>query len=155
MHHKDIKIPSYAGYLTVNKTYNSNIFFWYVPAKTNAKNAPVVLWVQSVAATFGLFRENGPYFLSSKQKLKRNKFSWHINHHMVYIDTPIGMGYSFTDSDDGYSRNEVDIGDNLLKALQQYFLLFPELQDHKFFVVGESYGGKEPLPLFFDSVETK
>lgn len=25
-------VKSYAGYLTVNKTYNSNLFFWFFPA---------------------------------------------------------------------------------------------------------------------------
>lgn len=31
--HKDMgDINSYSGYLTVNKTYNSNLFFWFFPA---------------------------------------------------------------------------------------------------------------------------
>lgn len=44
--HKDIKIPNYAGYFTVNKTYNSNLFFWYFPSATKAEDAPVLLWLQ-------------------------------------------------------------------------------------------------------------
>lgn len=43
---KEIKTPSYAGYFTVNKTYNSNLFFWYFPAATEAKDTPVLLWLQ-------------------------------------------------------------------------------------------------------------
>lgn len=32
--HKDMKdIGSYAGYFTVNKQYNSNLFFWFFPAQ--------------------------------------------------------------------------------------------------------------------------
>ena len=27
---------SYTGYFTVNKEYNSNLFFWYVPAKVRS-----------------------------------------------------------------------------------------------------------------------
>ncbi len=26
------QLPSYAGFLTVNKTYNSNLFFWFFPS---------------------------------------------------------------------------------------------------------------------------
>ena len=26
-------IPSYSGYFTVNKTFNSNLFFWFFPAE--------------------------------------------------------------------------------------------------------------------------
>ena len=28
---------SYTGFITVNKEYNSNIYFWYVPAKVSLK----------------------------------------------------------------------------------------------------------------------
>lgn len=36
----------------------------------------------------------------------------------------------------------MDVGNNLLAALQQFFQLFPDLQKNEFFVSGESYGGK-------------
>lgn len=38
--------PGYSGFFTVNKTYNSNLFFWYFPAQVDAANAPVLLWLQ-------------------------------------------------------------------------------------------------------------
>jgi hypothetical protein len=28
-------IPSYSGFFTVNKTYNSNLFFWFFPAEVS------------------------------------------------------------------------------------------------------------------------
>ena len=39
-------VHSYSGYFTVNKTANSNMFFWYFEAANNASTAPVVLWLQ-------------------------------------------------------------------------------------------------------------
>lgn len=44
--HPEISIESYAGYFTVNKEYNSNLFFWFFPAKENPNDAPVLLWLQ-------------------------------------------------------------------------------------------------------------
>lgn len=38
--------PGYSGFFTVNKTYNSNLFFWYFPAQVDPANAPVLLWLQ-------------------------------------------------------------------------------------------------------------
>ena len=36
VHHVKMEdVKSYAGYLTINKEYNSNIFFWYFPSKVN------------------------------------------------------------------------------------------------------------------------
>lgn len=33
-------MTSYSGYITVNKTYNSNIFFWFFPAKVGPQQCP-------------------------------------------------------------------------------------------------------------------
>lgn len=45
--HEDLNnFPGYSGFFTVNKTFNSNMFFWYFPAQIDAANAPVVLWLQ-------------------------------------------------------------------------------------------------------------
>ncbi|XP_053688751.1 venom serine carboxypeptidase [Sabethes cyaneus] len=139
-------VESYSGYFTVNETYNSNLFFWYFAAHNEAQNdAPVVLWLQGgpgASSLYGLFTENGPFSVGSDMKLVPRKFSWHLNHHLIYIDNPVGAGFSFTDHDEGYSVNEEQVGANLHNALMQFFQLFPNLQSHNFFVTGESYAGK-------------
>ena len=91
---------------------------------------------------YGLFTENGPFGISAEGKLYDRKYSWHINHNLIYIDNPVGTGFSFTDSDGGYAKNEKDVGRDLLEGLQQFFQLFPNLQANEFFVTGESYAGK-------------
>lgn len=32
-----MSLKSYSGYLTVNKTYNSNLFFWFFPAQVGSQ----------------------------------------------------------------------------------------------------------------------
>ncbi|XP_058462254.1 venom serine carboxypeptidase [Malaya genurostris] len=138
-------IDSYSGYLTVDEKNNSNLFFWYFVAQSNVADAPVVLWLQGgpgASSLYGLFTENGPFSVDSGMKLNPRKYSWHVNHHLIYIDNPVGTGFSFTDHDEGYSVNEKQVGENLHNALVQFFQLFPDLATHPFFVTGESYGGK-------------
>lgn len=141
-----LNVTSYAGYLTVDQSYNSNLFFWYFPAELEPDTAPVVLWLQGGpggSSLFGLFTENGPIYVNDDSgRLELRKYSWHINHHLIYIDNPVGTGYSFTDHDSGYAKNEKDVGNNLFEAMQQFFQLFPQLQKHAFYITGESYAGK-------------
>lgn len=136
-------VKSYAGYLTVNDQYNSNMFFWFFPSQTDYTNAPVVLWLQGgpgATSLIGLFTENGPFEVKPKHGLKLRKYAWTQSHSVIYIDNPVGAGYSFTNN--GYAQNETVIGDELYNALLQFFQLFPDLQKNDFFVTGESYGGK-------------
>ncbi|KAF5290217.1 hypothetical protein FQA39_LY14771 [Lamprigera yunnana] len=137
-------VRSYAAYLTVNEDFNSNLFFWFFPSTLDYTNDPVVLWLQGgpgATSLFGLFVENGPFIVTPELKVKLRKYSWNHGHSVLYIDNPVGTGYSFTDIG-GYSQNETAIGENLYEALLQFFQLFPELQRNPFYATGESYAGK-------------
>ncbi|KAE8573814.1 Putative retinoid-inducible serine carboxypeptidase [Halyomorpha halys] len=138
-------ITSYSGYLTVNKTFNSNLFFWFFPSEVDPKNAPVVIWLQGGpggSSLFGLFCENGAFSVDEKLNLEERQYYWSQLFNVIYIDNPVGTGYSFTENDAGYATDEVNVGRDLYSGLIQFFQLFPYLQKNEFFVSGESYAGK-------------
>ncbi|KAF6214174.1 hypothetical protein GE061_008913 [Apolygus lucorum] len=137
-------VVSYAGYFTVNAKYNSNMFFWYFPAEQNATKAPVAVWLQGGpggSSLYGLFEENGPLKITRSLSLQKKEYYWSKNLHVIYIDNPVGTGFSFTDDDAGYATNEVEVGQNLYEAVLQFFTMFPDLQKNEFYVTGESYAG--------------
>lgn len=65
---------SYSGFLTVNKTYNSNTFFWYFPVENKKVNeTPWIIWLQggpAVSSLIGLFDEIGPFKFNTFGNLK-------------------------------------------------------------------------------------
>ncbi|XP_047518088.1 venom serine carboxypeptidase [Pieris napi] len=140
-----LRIKSYSGFFTVNKKYDSNQFFWYFPAMVpNNKDAPVIVWLQGgpgASSLYGLFTENGPLRVRDG-KFERRKYNWALSHHIIYIDNPVGTGFSFTKDPKGYCTDQTQVGEDLYNTLIQFFQLFPELQKNKFFITGESYAGK-------------
>jgi len=60
---------------------------------------------------------------------------------MLYVDNPVGAGFSYTGDDLGYSTDEMDVARNLYAFLVQFFELFPEYQHNDFYVTGESFAG--------------
>ncbi|EEC06009.1 serine carboxypeptidase, putative, partial [Ixodes scapularis] len=94
------------------------------------------------SSLFGLFSEHGPYYIAEGGIPKLREFTWARRFSMLYIDNPVGTGYSFTGKDQGYARNETDVGRDLLEALQQFFTLFHEFAGNEFYASGESYAGK-------------
>ncbi|CAH1392265.1 unnamed protein product [Nezara viridula] len=138
-------VTSYSGYFTVNKTFNSNLFFWFFPSEVDTKNAPIVLWLQGGpggSSLYGLLCENGPFSVSDELTLKKRQYYWSQRFNVIYIDNPVGVGFSFTESDSGYATDEVKVGEDLYSILVQFFQLFPDLQKNEFFISGESYAGK-------------
>lgn len=138
-------VKSYSGYLTVNKSYNSNLFFWFFPAQVRPETAPVLLWLQGGpggTSMFGLFVEHGPYFVHQNLTLGYREIPWTSRYSVLYIDNPVGTGWSFTDDDKGYATNQDDVGRDLYSALTQFFQIFSEFQSNEFYATGESYAGK-------------
>ncbi|KAL3831848.1 hypothetical protein ACJMK2_023547 [Sinanodonta woodiana] len=141
----EVNLESYSGFFTVNKTYNSNMFFWFFPAQENPENAPVVLWLQGGpggSSLFGLFVEHGPLMVTKDGKVMLRDITWNKKYSMIYIDNPVGTGYSFTEVDAGYATNEADVGRDLYSCLYQFFTVFSEYQKNDFYATGESYAGK-------------
>uniref|UniRef100_A0A4D5RLT6 Carboxypeptidase n=1 Tax=Ixodes scapularis TaxID=6945 RepID=A0A4D5RLT6_IXOSC len=137
-------VLSYAGFLTVQRDMGSNMFFWFFPAKENPESAPVILWLQGgpgSSCMVGIFSEHGPFLVADGGIPKLREVTWTSRFSMLYVDSPVGTGFSFT-GDRGYARNQTDVGRDMLEALQQFFTLFHELAGNDFYLIGESYAGK-------------
>ncbi|CAF0954236.1 unnamed protein product [Didymodactylos carnosus] len=139
------KFQSFSGFLTVNKTSNSNLFFWFFQAQSKDVSAPVVVWLQGgpgSSSLFGLFTENGPIMVDKSGMLQQQPFTWNSKYHLLYFDQPVGTGFSFTTDDMAYVRNEDEVARDLYNALIQFFQIYYEYAPSPFYVTGESYGGK-------------
>ncbi|XP_026726820.1 venom serine carboxypeptidase-like isoform X1 [Trichoplusia ni] len=136
---------SYSGFLTVNETYNSNLFFWFFPVANKPLNStPWIIWLQGgpgASSLTGLFDEIGPFTVIN-ETLKRNPYSWLSNHSLLFIDNPVGTGYSFTEHEDGFAKDMATYSQHLYTALKQFLQMFPELRPAPLFLAGESYAGK-------------
>ncbi|XP_057329620.1 venom serine carboxypeptidase-like [Microplitis mediator] len=144
-HEEMLGIESFSGYLTVNEQHNSNLFFWFFPSQIESQSAPVILWLPGdpgTSALSGLFLEIGAFRVGRNKVLEMREYNWNKNHNVLYIDSPVGTGYSFTDDEEGFSKNETQIYEDLYAGLVQFFKLFSELQGNDFYVTGESYAGK-------------
>ena len=143
--HPNYSYLSYSGYLTVNQTHQSNLFFWFFPAQNGNTTAPLLVWLQGgpgSSSLFGLFVEQGPIMIDKNQKLHRRDITWNSKYHLLFIDQPVGTGYSFSRSEDGYVHNEDEVARDLYTMLMQFFQIYTEYLSCPFYVTGESYGGK-------------
>lgn len=97
---------------------------------------------------FGLLEIHGPisaiFDNDGATIAEVNPYSWARKANMIYIDNPVGAGYSYTSSDNLPTGQE-SIGVDLYQFLIQWFKLFPQYQGNEFFPFGESYAGKQNI----------
>uniref|UniRef100_A0A7C9D069 Carboxypeptidase n=2 Tax=Opuntia streptacantha TaxID=393608 RepID=A0A7C9D069_OPUST len=140
-----VNFQQYAGYVEVDAEKQRDLFYYFVEAESNPASKPLVLWLNggpgcsSVGA--GAFSENGP-FRPSGDVLLKNDYSWNKEANMLYLESPVGVGFSYSTNKSFYDTldDEKTARDNLV-FLQNWLAKFPEYKDRDLFITGESYAG--------------
>uniref|UniRef100_A0A4W3J057 Carboxypeptidase n=1 Tax=Callorhinchus milii TaxID=7868 RepID=A0A4W3J057_CALMI len=139
---KQPSFKQYSGYLNVSD--NKHLFYWFVESQSSPKKDPVVLWLNGgpgCSSLDGLLNEHGPFLIQQDGKsLQYNPYSWNLIANMLYLESPAGVGFSYSD-DQIYKTNDTEVSFNNYLALKEFFHLFPEYSKNDFYVTGESYGG--------------
>ncbi|KAJ7189887.1 serine carboxypeptidase [Mycena pura] len=125
-------------------TSSKSIFFWYFAARNNPSTAPLSLWFNGgpgSSSMLGLLQELGPCRITNDStSVTLNPFSWNNNSNMLFIDQPVGVGFSHGTESVGSSQEAAaDIWSFL-----QIFLKdsrFSKLAANDLAIWTESYGG--------------
>jgi carboxypeptidase C (cathepsin A) len=135
-----LSFNQYSGYIAVNS--ESNLFYWLVESQSSPSTDPLILWLQGgpgCSGLFGLLYENGPFLLHPDNSLVLNPYSWNLNANVLYLESPVGVGYSYSTSPLYNTDNTT--ADNSYTFLKAFFAQYPEFQSNEFYIMGESYGG--------------
>ncbi|KAI9675571.1 MAG: hypothetical protein M1822_008924 [Bathelium mastoideum] len=133
-------VNQYSGYLSVGT--NMNMWFWFFEARNNPSTAPLATWFNGgpgCSSMIGLFQENGPcQFYNGASEPSNNTHSFNNYANMLYVDQPIGVGFSYgTDS----VTSTVTAAPYVWKLLQAFYAQFPQYESRDFGIFTESYGG--------------
>ena len=82
--------------------------YWLVESTKDAKNDPVVFWTNGgpgCSGLLGFFTEQGPFKPQKDGKLEMNDYMWNKVANMVFIESPCGVGFSYSDDKDDYKMN--------------------------------------------------
>lgn len=114
-------------------------------ARHDPENAPLMLWLNggpggsSIGA--GLLFEHGPCFVASNgTATERNEYSWNEKLNIIYLDEPVGTGYSYADGDEILTTLK-DLAVDVHAFLQLFLHRFPKYAKLPFHIGAESWGG--------------
>lgn len=69
--------------------------------------------------------EIGPYRVGKGGKLHYNDGSWDEFANVLFVDNPVGTGFSYVDTD-SYVKELDDMADQFMAFLEKFYQLFPE-----------------------------
>ncbi|XP_057486948.1 serine carboxypeptidase-like 50 [Actinidia eriantha] len=151
-------LPTKSGYLPVNQTTNSAIFYTFYEAQTpmissssGLSQIPLLIWLQGgpgCSSMLGNFYELGPWRISRTQNgrhltLQPNSGSWNRLFGLLFLDNPIGVGFSIASTPQDIPTNQHTVSKHLFAAITAFVALDPQLfKSRPIYITGESYAGK-------------
>ncbi|OWM86215.1 serine carboxypeptidase-like 50 [Punica granatum] len=150
-------LPTKSGYLTVNASTGSAIFYAFYEAQQHSSppsQTPLLIWLQGgpgCSSMIGNFYELGPWRVTASSlaghdmehlSLEPNPGSWNRIFGLLFLDNPIGVGFSFAATTEEIPRDQHSVAEHLFTAITGFLKLDAEYQSRPIYITGESYAGK-------------
>lgn len=136
----------FSGYLTVDEAQDTKYFYWFTECDGCDKaTAPLALWTNGgpgCSGLLGFLTEQGPFRPDADGILAPNPYAWNKVANYLFIEQPVGVGFSYSTTAAAYK----DVGDDEAAQLNYALILqflerFPQFQPNDFYISAESYGG--------------
>ncbi|XP_020688911.2 serine carboxypeptidase-like 50 [Dendrobium catenatum] len=145
-------LPTESGYLPINSSSSSAaaaLFFAFYEAQkplSPLASTPLLVWLQGgpgCSSMVGNLFELGPWLISDDLLLSPNPFSWNRRFALLFIDSPLGTGFSSASSPVSIPGEQPTVAAHLFSAIQSFLSSHPlSFRSRPLFLTGESYAGK-------------
>ncbi|GJP84433.1 hypothetical protein CLOP_g14491 [Closterium sp. NIES-67] len=136
------KFNQSAGYIMVEgrKAY----FYWLMEAIGQPESKPLLLWLNGgpgcSSVGCGLFEEVGPWRVASKAAtaLVYNRFAWNRLVNVVFLESPVGVGYSYSNDTSDYTTDDAQTAKDNHAFLVGFLARHPRYAGREFYIAGRA-----------------
>ncbi|XP_058805598.1 uncharacterized protein LOC131672414 [Phymastichus coffea] len=121
--------------------------FWWLYSSTGERPVgqgprPLVIWLQggpgASSTGYGNFEELGPCDV----RLRHRDHTWVKDYNVLFVDNPVGAGFSYAEAGDAFARDNAQIAEDLLRLMRGFYERLPRFREVPVYITSESYGGK-------------
>ncbi|CAA0807477.1 Serine carboxypeptidase-like 1 [Striga hermonthica] len=139
------------GYIGVGDDEEVQLFYYFIESENDPSRDPLVLWLTGgpgCSGFSGLIYEIGPLafdlenFDGSFPSLILNPYSWTKVASVIFIDSPVGTGFSYANTSKGYNSSDTKSTKDIYAFMQKWLSIHPMFIKNPLYISGDSYGGK-------------
>ncbi|XP_028551528.1 serine carboxypeptidase-like 17 isoform X2 [Dendrobium catenatum] len=148
------------GYIEVDEFYDVQLFYYFIESERNPREDPLLLWLTGgpgCSAFSGLSLEIGPLkFISERYNgslpnLVYHPYSWTKISNIIFLDSPVGTGFSFSNHPEGYETGDKSWSKHAVIFLRKWLKDHPQFLSNPLYIAGDSYAGKV-VPLVVHNI---
>ncbi|XAR51158.1 Sinapoylglucose--sinapoylglucose O-sinapoyltransferase [Bertholletia excelsa] len=139
---------------------DAQLFYYFVESQRSPDHDPLILWFSGgpgCSSFSAFFYENGPLYLELEgdidglPKLSLNKNSWTQLANILYVDVPVGSGFSYSKTQEGYYVDDSKHAKQTYEFLRKWLNSYPKYLENNLYIGGDSYSGI-PVPMVVQEI---
>ncbi|PIA29451.1 hypothetical protein AQUCO_06000061v1 [Aquilegia coerulea] len=145
-------LPFYleTGYVSVSEFNDVQLFYYFVKSESNPTKDPLILWLSGgpgCSALTALAFEFGPLhfkiaeYNGSLPTLELNPNSWTRVANILFLDSPVGTGFSYSRSFQGSYTTDTKSAQQSYSFIRKWLTDHPEFLSNPLYIGGVSYSG--------------
>lgn len=139
----------YPGYISLSSSHPEySMFYWFFRARTapsSGSSTPLIIFMRGgpgCAGTTAVLGETGPYLLDEENlTLSHRQYSINNLADVVFVDQPLGTGFSNCSDRGRIPRDEAGVAEDMLAFYRGFVLRFPDVAEKSVYLLGLSYAG--------------
>lgn len=138
------------GYVEVDEDNGVRLFYYFTLSEGSSADDPVMLWLSGgpgCTSFTGLVYQIGPLsfdldsYMGGLPKLVYRPESWTKVSNIIFLDSPVGAGFSYSVKEQGYNSSDTKAVSHILVFLKKWFDEHPEFLSNPLYIGGDSYAG--------------
>ncbi|PON72983.1 Peptidase S10, serine carboxypeptidase [Parasponia andersonii] len=138
------------GYVGVGESENTQLFYYFVKSERNPEKDPLLLWLTGgpgCSAWSGLVYEIGPLnykvekYDGSLPTLVLNEYSWTKVSNIIFIDSPVGTGFSYAKTTLACQIGNFSQVHDLVQFFKKWLINHTQFISNPVYIAGDSYSG--------------
>ncbi|KAA8536287.1 hypothetical protein F0562_028765 [Nyssa sinensis] len=138
------------GYIGVGEADEVQLFYYFFESEGRPKDDPLIFWLSGgpgCANLYDILYELGPFTFDydnstpSKQVLKQNPYSFTKVANIIFLDSPVGTGFSYGKTSEAYDSSDTLASAHAYIFLRKWLMDHPEFLDNPLYIGGVSYSG--------------
>ncbi|KAK9163654.1 hypothetical protein Syun_004556 [Stephania yunnanensis] len=138
------------GYIGADEKNDVQLFYYFIKSERDPTKDPLVIWLTGgpgCSALSGLLYEIGPLkfkkieYNGTLPTLELNPHSWTKVSNIIFLDAPVGTGFSYSKSTRGWQSGDIKSATQIYTFLRKWLIEHPEFLSNPFYVCGDSYSG--------------
>ncbi|KAL0653453.1 hypothetical protein Bca4012_096144 [Brassica carinata] len=92
----------------MNESHGRSLFYWLTESSSSPHTKPLLLWLNGgpgcSSIAYGATEEIGPFRINRGSNLYLNTFSWNIEANLLFLESPVGVGFSYTNTSSDFKE---------------------------------------------------